>query len=253
MTIALAHRLAPAIAAVLLVIFLFGLRASSGPSGAELDAYFAEVKAEVEQVPWLIGSYVGRENEVAPSAEELLKPNAILQRTYIDTNTNTSFSLVLIHSGVARDMQGHFPPNCYPAHGWDGGAVGDVAIDLAGADRTARVYNYTRTLEVRDESVNILNLFATPNQETPFGRDMGVIDRASRSRFGNQMGAAQVQVLTPPAMPQEQREQIWAMAMEAVGPAMARVAGGVGEPIANPVAAPTAERVSEEAAPKESR
>lgn len=227
MRVPLIHKLAPALTGLLLVVFMVSLRVSGGPTEEQLDVYFAEVKQKVEAIPLRLGPYLGVPREVAPAAEELLKPNIILQRQYTDPDTGLGFSLVLVHSGVVRDMHGHYPPICYPRHGWDGGVKADVPVTLGEEQLTGRVYRYTRTVDVVEETVEILNLFATPHPDTPYGYDSSVVERASRSRLGNRMGAAQVQVLTPPRMSEAERAAVWSMVMDAVAPAMQRVAAGI--------------------------
>jgi len=104
------------IPAFLTVALLLGLTAETlsrpGPKDAtpfhtrvrEFKTHFNNPEGWTAKVP---------DNELPPGAVALLKPNLDICRTYL----NPRFEFLLVQCLDARDMGGHFPPNCYPASG----------------------------------------------------------------------------------------------------------------------------------------
>src|ERR1700677_3493574 len=64
-----------------------------------------------------IGSWTGKDTEMPVPAIQLLRPNAILSRRYSNEERNQVVDFLIVDCADARDLQGHYPPNCYPAQG----------------------------------------------------------------------------------------------------------------------------------------
>ena len=45
-------------------------------------------------------------------------PTAVLSRRFVELGTGRHATLGVIHCGDVRDMNGHYPPSCYPSSGW---------------------------------------------------------------------------------------------------------------------------------------
>ncbi len=79
------------------------------------------IKVAMEEVPWSIGPWVGSVVPVPTEATEILHPNALLSREYTligGRDEGSRVTLALIHCSDVRDMNGHWPLNCYPQSGW---------------------------------------------------------------------------------------------------------------------------------------
>lgn len=157
-----------------------------------------QVKEAVLATPYRLGDWVGEDVEVPASAVELLHPNAILSRRFRKLGSPLSAHLLIVHCSDARDMQGHYPPVCYPASGWvrteeDGGQErADVLV--GGETINLRVYNFRRLNNWGGESrVRVFNYFILPTGETTI--DLVLVNRlVERSAFSVQ-GVAQVQLV----------------------------------------------------------
>src|SRR5688500_20314095 len=90
---------------------------------ADAEPYHARARAAVDQVPYFIGTWTGQDDEIPVAAQKLLRPNAILMRTFVDSSPGDyrskyrSASLPIVECREARDMVGHYPPICYRPHG----------------------------------------------------------------------------------------------------------------------------------------
>lgn len=88
---------------------------------SEAAPHLQRCRDAVNAVPVYIqspdGDWVGRPVEVPRPAIELLHPNAILSREYINEQQRELVSLLIVNCSNAADLMGHYPPNCYPAQG----------------------------------------------------------------------------------------------------------------------------------------
>ena len=178
-------------------------------------------------MPYRIGRFIGVDAEVPPGAVELLQPNRILQRRFKDPVTGEQFSLVIVHCKIAKDMAGHFPPNCYPRAGWEATEEADtVSLEAADTIVNASLYHFSLDNGLLPTRIDILNFFVVPSGPQRYGSDMRLIDLASRSAAGSRLGAAQVQIITPRGMDEATRESIWAQTMDVALPVLTEIAGG---------------------------
>lgn len=182
-------------------------------------AHKANVATAVEEVPWFIGAWVGENWKVPQEAQELLRPNAILSRSYSRPG-GPKVHVLLVHCGDSRDMQGHFPPVCYPSNGW-------VAVRPDGPDQaTLRVED--RELPVREygfrlmheqgmeERIRIFNAFVLPDGMVT--RNIDDINRQSERLAVSALGVAQLQVITDSRLSREE-------ALEAAGEVLSGMSG----------------------------
>lgn len=218
--------LAPVVCAVLLAALAAARFWLETPS-ADTTAYMARVAERIDAMPYRIGRFIGVDAEVTPGAVELLQPNRILQRRFRDPMTGEHFSLVIVHCKIAKDMAGHFPPNCYPRAGWVATKEAD-AISLEAADTivNASLYHFSLDSGLLPTQIDILNFFVVPSGPQRYGSDMRLIDLASRSAAGSRLGAAQVQIITPRGMDPATRESIWSQTMDVALPVLTEIAGG---------------------------
>ena len=221
-----ARALAPLLSAVLLC-GLLGVRIWEYSPTVGVTEYMARVGAKIDEIPVRIGNYIGVDSEVTPGVIDLLQPNRILQRRYRDPETGESFSLVFVHCGIAKDMTGHYPPNCYPRAGWVEAAAKDtVSLEVQEITIPASRYHFQIERGGIPSTVDILSFFAVPAGPQHFGPDIRLVDKASRSPAASRLGAGQVQILTPQEMSEERRTEIWHAVLEALYPSLREITEG---------------------------
>jgi hypothetical protein len=216
---------APALAALLLCACLaFGELGSLRHPGAPM--YFDRVAVSIDALPFKVGNFVGDTQDVTPAAYQLLRPNRLSQRFYYDTETGRGLTLLIVHCKDVRDMRGHYPPNCYPAHGWRREGDREVLVPVAGREHAARIYEFSQRVEAGDARMHVLNFFVVPGREDMIVPDVAGLDRATGSRRATGLGAAQVQiVVTDPRMLDGDAGVIERF-MQAIEPAVLEIAKG---------------------------
>ncbi len=220
---------APALsAAILLATAAFGLVGVKG-GGESADVFHASVRSSMESIPYKIGPWVGSDVEAAAAATRLLKPVKLMQRRYTDPSTGKSFNLLMVYCGDTRDMLGHYPPNCYPAHGWKARSVNAASFELAGSRFAATEYTFARSAVGVDQALDIFNFFVLPSGDARLVADMDAVNRASQQRTGVTLGAAQVQLLfTDHSTPAEQAE-IRSLVLSAIEPTLETITAGAAD------------------------
>lgn len=221
----LQSRCAPAVAAILLLA-MGCVTLATNRRPPEVRGYFESVAAAIDTLPAQIDGALGVNVGVTPGAVKILKPNRLLQRRYQDPADGTSFDLLVVHCGEVRDMNGHYPPVCYPAHGWVQEGHEDVQLEVAGRELNPRIYTFTRGEGQTRRSIHVLNLLAVPEHEGVLAGNARVLDTASRSRLASRLGAGQLQIITSASMPAERRQEIWRTALTEVMPVLDRIVRG---------------------------
>ena len=135
-------------------------------------------------------------SQPAPAdAEGLLKPNAYLHRVYINPVRDHRVELLLVQCRDARDMQGHYPPICYPSHGCQMPLPGNAEIwNVGNAVKTVQIPG--REYQVTfpgGQQIAIRNFFVLPNGKMV--RDMNDVTTAAKDYRELVYGVAQVQLL----------------------------------------------------------
>ena len=107
---------------VTLAILLASPAVLARQSFSEADlARQAQIVAEMETVPFQIGSWAGSTVPIPTDQTEILHPNALLSRTYTQVGQRgpgSRVTMLLVHCSDVRDMDGHWPLHCYPKSGW---------------------------------------------------------------------------------------------------------------------------------------
>ena len=155
------------------------------------------VALAIANAPYRIGQWVGKDIEVPPAATKLLRPNAILSRRYRRMSDDLVLDLLLVHCSDARDMGGHYPPNCYPSSGWSAmhpGTDRETNLTIAGQAIPVRVYEFQRMQDdLREVRVRIFNVFILPNGELT--TDIGQVNRLRERLAFAAAGIAQLQIV----------------------------------------------------------
>lgn len=172
--------------------------------------YHASVRAAMDAVPDRFGAWEGTDIDVPEAAQRLLRPNTVLSRQYRRADPPGAATLILIQCGDTRDLLGHYPPVCYPAHGWTAEGEADLEVEAAGARTPVRRYQFTRHSVARASTLVVYSFFVIPGRGRVRGMDAVGAVAADYSR--RHFGAAQVQVVlgdTPSEA--EERDRVGAM------------------------------------------
>jgi hypothetical protein len=219
-------RFAPYACVALLGVLLAtgGLNAPT-PKGA--DDYYARVRKAIDAVPYKIGPAVGTDVEPTKAAILLLSPNKLFQRRYVDPATMWGASLLIVHCRDLRDMTGHYPPVCYPAHGWTPASAERVPIKVNEEPCDAMAYRFTRAEDMSERRMTVIDFFIIPEDGGTIFADMDAMDRAARRSAVGGLGVAQVQVVFDEDSSPQWRDAMITEAMQAIAPAMKTIGQGV--------------------------
>jgi hypothetical protein len=221
----LLNRWAPLLTGVLLVILI----AAGGIDAHRhhgIEAYMAGVRTAIEAVPHRIGASVGSDVEPLAGAVRMLSPNKILQRRFIDPSTGSAMSLLIVHCGDVRDMLGHYPPVCYPAHGWRMSARSSMAIEIAGREEPIMVYQVSRTENLMESRITILNFFILPGNPAQIAPDMDDVERIARTQAAAGLGVAQIQIVIDGVPDLEMQVRTAREVVQALEPVVQSIAHG---------------------------
>lgn len=199
------HRVAPLLALVLLLAL--GVTTASRPGPAEAEPYHARVHEVAGTLPYRIGEWVGMDQDLPREARELLRPNVLLSRRFEHQETGEWVTFMLVHCKDARDLDGHYPPICYPAHGWDQESAEPIRTELGGLEITGTEYRFSYHQPLGTSRMVVSNFMIMPD-----GRilpDMRGVRRAGGDYARRFYGAGQIQLITSPHMSDQRREEVF--------------------------------------------
>ena len=159
------------------------------------------VAAALGAAPFFVGEWIGEDSALPQEAQELLRLNGSLSRTYRQPG-GMQLHVLVVHCSDARDMIGHYPPICYPSSGWVRlPAPGDdLVLNLSKGEIPVRVYRFRRAMENgTDETIRILSSFILPDGSATPNRDE--INRRSERLALSVQGVAQVQIISSDDLP----------------------------------------------------
>jgi hypothetical protein len=204
-------------------VLLVGLYAQTARHATAQSAvpFHDRARAAIDAIPASIGDWQwdGKETEVPPAAEALLRPNALRNRVYHNRADGWTANLIVIQCRDTRGMSGHYPPNCYPNAGWDlAQAPRPIEMTLWGREVPVSEYQFIRREFNRSAHIVIYNFFILPGRGVI--RDMEGVRAASGDYRTRPFGAAQVQVILSAAVPEGDRDAIARTLLEPLGPAV---------------------------------
>lgn len=202
------------------------------------DGYFTLIADEMRALPMSHGDWVGRPGTIPRSAVELLNANEAVSISFRHITSGESIELVLVHCADARDLIGHYPPVCYPAHGWkhqstehlalsgwagaEQGGVGPTAGAQTGQALPCSFYRFERINEGYSHRMSVLNYMVLPDGR--IGASMDIVTRAASDLRQRGKGALQVQVLyRDPTMPEKRRLEIADEFLDYIQPVLSAV------------------------------
>lgn len=215
---------APAICALLLMGLTADRIAFHLPSG-DPEPYHAKVRAAAADFPFRIGDWVGTQEDPPKSAIALLKPNVVLGRRFENTRTGQKATLLLIQCKDARDIGGHYPPRCYPSHGWQQESaeprdwkVGDETIP------GTEYHFYFERLGNRSELV-VYNFVIRPGGKIE--RTTKGLREAAADRRKKLFGGGQFQLVFDGETTREERDEILGELLPACMPVINAIRSGI--------------------------
>jgi len=200
----------------------------------DFEPFHKKIADSINNLPLVAGSWHGTERAPLKAAIELLRPNAVRQIDFRDMRPQVlkgprnDVSLVVVQCKWANDMYGHFPPNCYPAHG-------DTLLSATPRDwRVNSIiiqgmeYQFELSKDGRTYRRIVYNFMVVPRKGIE--RDMNELQKATEDYQQRYLGAAQFQlVFNSPAgqeMPVRDRDQVFVDLMTRATPVIELLRAG---------------------------
>lgn len=198
---------APALCLMLLGGMALEKRSHTKPEDAA--PYHARAKAAIDAWPVQIGKdWTSRAWKIPDAAVQLLRPNTTLSRRYVNVSDERQWAdLLVVQCRDPNDMSGHYPPNCYPANGEP--MVSERPRTWQVGDRTIKgmEYQFERGDLGKPVRYCVYNFFELPGRGIV--PDMQQVREATGDYQRRYFGAAQFQVVFPPDVPQQTRDEIF--------------------------------------------
>jgi hypothetical protein len=218
-------RFAPPVLSLGLLAGLLADKAWYHTPTADSEPYHLQVAQLAAESPVHIDDWVGVDVPIPRAAFALLRPNVILSRRFETVGRGLSATFLLVHCRDARDMEGHYPPRCYPGQGWKQVAAEPMSWRVAGMDIPGTEYEFTTETFSRSGHLFIENFMVLPDGKLAPDID-GVVASAKdyRKKF---FGAAQVQVVFDASVPPETRREVFETLVAAHAPLIEKIRTGV--------------------------
>lgn len=188
-------------------------------------AEIQRINEAIDTLPYIRGSLVGDDTPPMPSAIQMLRPERLIQRSFIDTDSTDRFNIVIVFSPDARDLAGHHPPVCYPNAGWTLVDADPSTVRAGDRDIAATSYRFERHGSPDHQPVRVVatSFFVVPGNADPFQSQMGAVEAAARDRRAAGLGAVHVMVtFDDPAQP-EDRDRLLSRAGEVLSSMIDRI------------------------------
>jgi hypothetical protein len=228
---------------ILMLVGMIG-EARTRVTPADAAPHQARCKAAINGIPLTLvtptGIWSGSDVEVPKAATQLLRPNEILSRRYEKDGEGTIADLLIVDCNDARDLEGHYPPRCYPASGQK--LLTATPHDLRLGEMLIHGTEYTFAVEDGEigEETTVFNFFVLPyvpgtmvsHQELngAIRPDIDSVYTSGQDHQRTYYGAAEFQLILPQQMGPAQRDEIYTDLLtpmqDAIRTLMNRDAGG---------------------------
>ena len=189
------------------------------------DGYHSHVKAVVDTMAVRMGDWASMDTPVLPAAVALLRPNVILERHFENLRNGLQADLLLVQCRDARDLQGHYPPICYPANGYEQLSALPDSRDSLGVRIDGISYEFAQGKLASRRDLRVFDFMILPDGKiTP---DMNGVYQIARNRHERHFGAAQIQIITNGAMSEQDRNQVINELLVCAGPVIDAIRSGV--------------------------
>jgi hypothetical protein len=176
------------------------------PEVAGAEQYHRRVREAIEAMPVASGDWVSEESPVPPSAQAMLRPNVILSRRYTNLSNGEHASFLLVQCLDARDLYGHYPPNCYKANGYVQTGAERRAYSYGNSRIEGTMYTFSSDKLAARGTIKVFDFMILPDDRT--APDMDGVNSIARDRRIRHFGAAQLQVVTDANMSDRDRERV---------------------------------------------
>lgn len=179
-----------------------------------VEARFAVIRKAFDEAPRNIGKWSSEDIVIPVAAEDILKPNAILGRRYTEFTLGSDrreATLMIVHCRDVRDMNGHYPPICYPNSGWAlDGQENSVLPFVSGTDESpqkSRWYTFTKKRGSEDEQqLLVYSFFVLPDGTTAV--DLSTVSALAGRAASSAKGIAQVQICLSQELNKKTRDDV---------------------------------------------
>lgn len=212
------------ITSLAMLAFLFFYQANQQTQADAAQSYHDDIARAMDELPMSFGDWVAHTGIVPPAASEMLHANEIVSRKYRNIVTGEAVDLILVHCSDSRDLIGHYPPVCYPAHGWHAAGSNHQALDYAnaaGGDTSCSVYQFSRLNQGDEVEMTIVNFMIMPDGS--LARDMTAVEASAADLSNRQYGAMQVQVIFWGVTDERDQREILNEMVEHIKPAILAV------------------------------
>ncbi len=195
----------PGCAALLLAAM--GISHLNFPEPADAAPYHAALLDINAGLPIEFGPWEGKPIELPTAAVQLLKPNVLLGRAFVDMEHRRAGQFLLVQCKDARDLSGHWPPNCYKTSGYTQTGAVERTWTVDGVELPGVEYTFVRQTAHERSAMVVANFLILPT--VGYVRSMKDVYEAGSDYSRRYLGAAQVQVVTAANLPQEARDGIF--------------------------------------------
>ncbi len=217
---------APALCLLVLLGMMLSSKSARIPQQA-IDAYHKRITDAAARIPYKIGDWIGHDVPVSEPAQKLLKPNVLFQREYKNLITSRVMTVMLVHCGYIRDMAGHYPPVCYPAHGWQATGSTAESLNIDNVPQAVRKYSFVKSLNGRKRILKVTDFFVIPSKESPIIYDLNQLRSLGERRDQNELGVAQIQILTSGDIPDDERAEAVDAVLYSLEPVIIVIGDGI--------------------------
>lgn len=197
--------LAPALSLLLLVgMALSHLRL---PTPGDAEPYHTAIRAATLEPATAFDGWQSVPIELPEAARELLKLNASVCRSFLHADRNLAGEFLLVQCKDARDLSGHWPPNCYKANGYTQQSAEPVVWQLDGRRIEGMRYHFVRSTATGYSGIVVDNFMILPG--VGYVPDMHSVREAGADYTRRYLGAAQVQVVTSDLIDDGQRQTVF--------------------------------------------
>ena len=208
------HILAAPVASLLVLIGMAVETTATRVAPSDADVYHHAAKRAVESIPTRIGTFSARIEKQPREAIALLKPNVILCLKYADSDsTNPRWqdrwaSLLVDQCRDARDMNGHWPPNCYPNSGQEQVYATPREWVVNGFHIRGTEYGFRQVTATSSTRTAVYNFLIVPGQRQTLA-DMAGLRHAAEDYRQRFYGAAQFQLVMDGDLSPQDRDGIF--------------------------------------------
>jgi hypothetical protein len=188
---------------------------------AVVEPFHVAAKAKIDAIPlrinsdgFWIGQPIPQSDDETKEAVKILHPNAYFSAHFVDTLRfpmpgvpMREADMLVVQCKDANDMQGHYPPICYPAHGDTQVSAHDRTFIIGDLSIPFTEYEFVHTSIAEVQHKYVYDFLIVPRKG--IYRGMNELRHAASDYQQRYYGAAQFQVLFTAELPPAERDEIF--------------------------------------------